>query len=89
MYQAIVTKYLGPTNARGSRVKASAEAGSLTLSWNDSLNSDQNHARAAQALAKRFGWHGNWYGGAIPGIAYAWVLASNAVDGRDCFSVTR
>ena len=33
--QAIVTKYLGPTKSRGSRVKATASAGSITLAWND------------------------------------------------------
>lgn len=66
MYQAIVTKYLGPTNVRGSRVKAKAEAGSIILSWDDCLNSDQNHIRAAKALAEKFGWRGHWYGGALP-----------------------
>lgn len=88
MFQAITTKYLGPTDHRGSRVKAQAEAGSLTLDWDDNLNSDQNHVRAAQALARKLDWTGNWYGGAIPGVAYAWVLATDARDGRDCFSVT-
>jgi hypothetical protein len=63
MFQAIVTRYLGPTNVRGSRVKATAEAGSVTLEWDDSLNSDNNHLAAAKALADKFGWGGNWYGG--------------------------
>lgn len=30
--QAIETKYLGPTNTRGSRIKASAQAGSKSRS---------------------------------------------------------
>ena len=52
--QAIETKYLGPTNARGSRVKASCERGSLTVSYDDGLNSEQAHAAACVALCKQF-----------------------------------
>jgi hypothetical protein len=55
-YQAIVTKYLGATNFRGSRVKAMASAGSITLSWDHSLNSENNHTAAARALAVKYGW---------------------------------
>lgn len=32
MRQAISTKYIGPTNYRSARVKASCEAGSVTVS---------------------------------------------------------
>ena len=53
---AIVTKYHGPTNHRGSRVKATAQVGSLTLSWDHALNSDGNHRAAALALANKFNW---------------------------------
>ena len=56
MRQAIVTKHLGPTNHRGSRVKATAQAGSVTVPWDDALNSEANHDRAAKALAQRYGW---------------------------------
>src|SRR4051812_45021830 len=35
--QAIQTRYLGPSNVRGSRVKAFAAAGSITLSWDHRL----------------------------------------------------
>ena len=54
--QAIVTKYLGPTEYRGSRVKATAQVGSLTLSWDYALNSDGNHRAAALALANKYNW---------------------------------
>ena len=64
-YQAITTKYLGPTNVRGSRVKAMAAAGSITLSWDDALNSDNNHAAAAHAIAVKFGWSGTYHGGGL------------------------
>lgn len=63
MRQAITTKYLGPSNVKGSRIKASCQAGSLTLHWDDALNSEQNHITAARALADRLGWDGEWSGG--------------------------
>jgi len=64
--QAIVTKFLGPTNVRGSRVKASAAAGSITLSWDHSKNPTGNHAAAAEALARKLGWAGRWIAGGNP-----------------------
>ena len=64
--QAIVTRYMGPTNFRGSRVKATCAAGSLTLSWDDSLDTAANHAAACKALADRLGWGGKWRGGGMP-----------------------
>lgn len=64
--QAIATKYLGPTNHRGSRVKATAWAGSITVSWDHRLNSESNHRAAAEALAKKFGWVGTFVGGGRP-----------------------
>jgi hypothetical protein len=61
--QAITTKYIGPSNVRGSRVKATCQAGSITLQWDDSLNSERNHEAAAKALAAKLDWHGEWRGG--------------------------
>lgn len=52
--QAIKTKYHGPTNNRGSRVKASCERGSLMVEWEHGLNPDQNHRRAAKLLLDKF-----------------------------------
>ena len=67
MFQAITTRYIGPTNHRGSRVKATAEAGHVILSWDHALNDNDNHAKAAEALAKKFKWKGAWFGGGLPG----------------------
>ena len=64
--QSISTKYLGPTNFRGARIKASAEAGAMTVSWDHSLDVDENHAKAAKAFADKWGWGGEWIGGASP-----------------------
>ena len=65
--QAITTKYLGPTNFRDGRVKATAWAGSIILRWNDALNSADNHAAAAKALCVKLGWLGDQYHGLVGG----------------------
>jgi hypothetical protein len=54
--QAIQTKFLGATNTRGDRIKATASAGSLTLGWDYALNAEGNHIAAARALQARFNW---------------------------------
>jgi hypothetical protein len=52
--KAIKTKYIGPTNYLGSRCKASdGDRNSITLSWDDSLNSDEMHEKAAYALCNK------------------------------------
>lgn len=71
--QAIVTKYIGPTNFRGSRVKATAQAGSITIGWDDALNADDNHQRAAQALATKHGWPRRAAHGVLPDGSHVWV----------------
>ena len=64
--QAIETKYLGPTNFRGARIKATAQAGSITVGWDHALNVEENHDAAARAFILRYGWHGSWIRGAAP-----------------------
>ncbi len=54
--QAIVTKYHGPTNSRGSRISATAEAGRVYVECDDALSIPQNHAAAARKMAHKFGW---------------------------------
>lgn len=51
MKQAIVTKYLAPTNSRGGRVKATAQAGSVTVPLDAALDVADNHRKAAWVLA--------------------------------------
>jgi len=62
--QAITTKYLGPTNTRGSRIKASCPAGSITVPY-DYGERYGGHRSAAIALMKKLGWdeYGTWYEG--------------------------
>ena len=54
--QAITTKYLGPTNTKGARVKASYPYESLTVPWDYALSTFENHANAAKSLAVTLGW---------------------------------
>lgn len=54
VYQSIVTKYLGPTNFRGSRIKATCSRGSLTISKPDNLNEDDAHKFAVEQLVEKF-----------------------------------
>jgi hypothetical protein len=57
-YMTIETRYLGPTNYRGSRIKAAAldtfnsdeRPESVTVPIDDALDTDANHERAALAL---------------------------------------
>lgn len=83
--QAILTKFLGPTNHRGPRVKASCEAGSIIVSWDDALDSDGNHDAACRALALKLSWFGTWLGGGLPdttGNAYVCARRSRTWDGE-------
>lgn len=92
MRQAIVTKYLAPTNTRGSRVKATAAAGSITIPYDYAGNANSVHAKAAKALAEKFGWSGVYVAGGMPaedGNVYvdATVSPPMGVDGEDYFVV--
>lgn len=64
---AITTKYMGPTNTRGSRIKAQRADGgaSVTVSYDYALNTQDNHAAAVQALVDKLDWTDvNWVLGA-------------------------
>lgn len=86
MRQSISTRYIGPTNYRGSRVKARSSSGlSLTLEWDDALGIDENHTAAARALASKLGWAGRWVaGGAGDGRGNVYVQ-----DDGDAFVVDK
>ncbi|TYL85599.1 hypothetical protein [Bradyrhizobium cytisi] len=76
-YQAIITKYLPASNVKGSRIKASAAAGSITIHLDHALNAEGNHAKAAEVLANKLGWRGAWIMGGMPGDSgYCFVCAN-------------
>jgi hypothetical protein len=52
--QSITTKYLGPTNSRGSRIKASCSRGSITVPYEHGIDTNLAHRRAFYALLLKF-----------------------------------
>ena len=50
-YKIIETKYIGPTNTKGSRVKAiDSNKNSITTHWLPELSVEDNHLNAANML---------------------------------------
>lgn len=78
--QAIQTRYLGPTNSRGSRIKATCAAGSITISYPHELSGQGAHRKAAEALVSKLGWDHIYYNGLLGGQLangdYAFVFNS-------------
>lgn len=72
--QAITTRFLGPTNHRGPRVKARSYAASIVVPWDYGLNPFDNHRATALALAAKLNWSGPWVGGALHSGDYAFVV---------------
>jgi hypothetical protein len=66
MRQAIVTKYICPTNTRGSRISAKCQAGKIVIPYDDGLDQDEAHGKAARALIAKLGWYGEWTAGGLP-----------------------
>ena len=72
--QAIQTKYFGPSNVRGSRIKATCAAGSITIPYPYELSGQAVHRKAAEALAAKLGWNGQLLGGCLPDGSYCFVF---------------
>ena len=72
--KAIKTRYWGPTDTLGARIKADDGDGNrITLPYNHALNVAQTHAEAAVALCQKMGWHGTLIQGSIPsGYVFVW-----------------
>jgi hypothetical protein len=73
--QAIQTKYLGPTNTKGSRIKAWCERGSVTVDY-DQYSGVGAHDKAMKALISRFvSEDTEKYGtpAACPWIKHGWI----------------
>ncbi len=66
--KAIMTKYHGPTNSRGSRIKAiDLDGNSVYLSFDPEWNHDTAHREAAKALCRKMRWTGTLAQGSIKG----------------------
>ncbi len=76
--KAIVTKYHGPTNMRGSRITASDEDGNrITISYPYELSGEDVHRKAAQALCDKMSWGGELIGGSLKN-GYVFVFGERA-----------
>jgi hypothetical protein len=85
--QAIETKYLARADHKGSRIAVRAQAGSMIVPWDDALNPEENHARAAVLYARKRGWitRGiHLHGGAnVTGSGYHFVLVNTGAGELD------
>lgn len=73
--KAIETRYVGPTNFRGSRCIADDGDGNrVTLSWGSAKNSEDMHRAAAQALCDKMKWTGKMASGSTKrGMVFVFV----------------
>lgn len=46
MAKALVTKFVGPTNTKGPRIKVNGWMNSATYAWDHALSVEENHAVA-------------------------------------------
>lgn len=61
MLHTISTKYVSPSNVKGSRCIAKASNGQkIIVEWRSALDSDENHKAAFTKLAEKLGWKGKW-----------------------------
>lgn len=76
--QAIQTRYLTPTNLRGSRIKAWCAAGSITIPYPHELSGQACHRAAVEALLIKLEWtdraYGSLLGGQLASGDYAFVF---------------
>ena len=78
--KAICTRYSGPTDHRGSRIVAyDSDNNRVSLSWDDGLNSDENHRKAAYALRDKMGWQGELIDGSTRD-GRVWVFLPSVND---------
>ena len=63
--QTIETKYHPATNHKPSRISAEASGyqAKIFVSYDHSLNSDDNHTKAANMLLEKLKWTGDYIGG--------------------------
>lgn len=83
-YQAIITKFFGPTNCKPARLKVIAAAGIKWHAW-DSLDGpasdNDRHIAAAKAFAGSMKWTGDWYMGGLENGDRVFVNCPSNVSG--------
>ena len=72
--QTITTKFIGATNYRGERIKATSESGiSATVDYDYSGRAIDCHWEAVKALCEKLDWEGNFIAGNTKN-GYVWVF---------------
>ena len=72
--QVIETKYLGPTNFKGARIRVKADAGkAVTVPWDYALNPADNHACACLRFQSVLGWDDERVGSSLANGTFVWV----------------
>lgn len=76
--KAIQTKYMGPTNVRGARIKATDNDGnSVTIPYPHELSGEDVHRAAADKLVRKMKWGtGDDLCGGVLKDGYAFVFSS-------------
>lgn len=62
---AIETRYVSPTNTRGSRIIARADTNRVSIPYPHELSGQAVHEKAAYALCAKMNWTGKLAGGGI------------------------
>jgi hypothetical protein len=77
--KAIRTKYIGPSNVKGSRITATSGERSqrIIMSYPSELNSSAAHAKAARTLCDKMNWNGAMIGDGFPDGSMVWVFADS------------
>lgn len=73
--QAIQVKYLSVTNQRGARLKAFVGADSVIINRNYEVDIDVDEAKAAEMLAHKLQWTGEFIRGTLPNGNIVFVIA--------------
>lgn len=74
--KAIVVKYIGATNTRPSRLKATAEGVPSITRGYDYASDDHGKRRIAQDLCDKYKWKGELIEGGLPNGDTVFVFAS-------------
>lgn len=75
--QTITTTYIGPTNTKPIRIKATHSGGKLSVTLpRDSYDTVAEAESAAVAkIMEKLGWHGKMIGGSLNSNKTVWVFA--------------
>lgn len=85
MSQAILVKYLGPTNSRGGRFKATCWSGSKTIPYDAGLNHEGNADAACLALLTKLGWRNTYVVGQFANGDTLYIdAASRKLESPEC-----